>query len=95
MLCEFEPLKQQVPTGYIRIVSSQFRVARQSGTDCRTEQLSDNLGRMTKLLGQRERERETPGKRREEGETCRKTEKHKRLRPGMIEAVTTDYFHYR
>lgn len=38
------------PTCYIRIVPSQFRVVHQSRTGCRTEQLSDNLGKMTTLL---------------------------------------------
>lgn len=54
------------------MVASQFGVVHQSRTDGRTEQLSDNLGRMTKLLGP---DRERKKKRRRVEEAMEKTKR--------------------
>lgn len=55
------------------MVASQFGVVHQSRTDGRTEQLSDNLGRMTKLLGpdrERKKKKEKSGGSNGKDETC-------------------------
>lgn len=68
------------PTCSIRIVAvAQFRVAHQSRTDCRTEQLSDNLGRVTKLLGPgKQSEEEEERKRERRARECEQKEKEDR-----------------
>lgn len=80
--CDFEP---PADTCYIRIVPSQFRVVHQSRTDCGTEQLSDDLGRMTKLFRPKKTEtgRERNGEREQENMNKRKRRTNRELQKNM------------